>query len=47
MPRYLECKTLTGEWWYKDLKTGEDLPMYTMPVNIYEKIDESEEEDYD
>ena len=30
--RYLYCETITGEWWYKDMKTGEDLPMYSTPI---------------
>ena len=30
--RYLKCETITGEWWYKDLKTGEDLPLYSTPI---------------
>ena len=30
--RYLYCETLTGEWWYKDMETGEDLPMYATPI---------------
>ena len=30
--RYLRCETLTGEWWYKDMETGEDLPMYATPI---------------
>ena len=32
MSRYLKCETLTGEWWYKDMLTGEDLPMYSQPI---------------
>ena len=31
-PRYLKCETITGEWWYKDMKTGEDLPKYATPI---------------
>ena len=30
--KYLRCETLTGEWWYKDMETGEDLPMYATPI---------------
>ena len=30
--KYLMCETLTGEWWYKDMETGEDLPMYATPI---------------
>ena len=28
----MKCETITGEWWYKDLKTGEDLPKYATPI---------------
>lgn len=31
-PRYLYCETITGEWWYKDMQTGEDLPKYATPI---------------
>ena len=30
--KYLRCETLTGEWWYKDMETGEDLSMYATPI---------------
>lgn len=30
--KYLRCETITGEWWYKDMETGEDLPMYATPI---------------
>ena len=30
--RYLKCETLTGEWWYKDMKTGKDLPLFITPI---------------
>lgn len=30
--KYLRCEMLTGEWWYKDMETGEDLPMYATPI---------------
>ena len=32
-PRYLKCEALTGEWWYKDMQTGENLPLFTQPIN--------------
>jgi len=31
--RYLKCETIDGRWWYKDMKTGEDLPMFTTPID--------------
>lgn len=30
--KYLYCETLDGRWWYKDMETGEDLPMYYHPI---------------
>lgn len=30
--RYLKCEDLLGNWWYKDLNTGKDLPLSTTPI---------------
>lgn len=30
--KYMYCEMLDGRWWYKDMETGEDLPMYCQPI---------------
>ena len=30
--RYLYCETLTGEWWYMDMETNEELPKFSKPI---------------
>lgn len=30
--KYLYCETLDGRWWYKNMETGENLPMYSQPI---------------
>ena len=37
-PRYLYCETITGDWWYKDMKTGKDLPLRATPVHFDESV---------
>lgn len=32
--RYVYCETINKLWWYKDLKTQEDLPLF-IPPRIY------------
>lgn len=30
--RYLYCEALTGEWWYIDTETNEELPKFSKPI---------------
>ena len=30
--RYLYCEALTGEWWYMDMETNEELPKFSKPI---------------
>ena len=30
--RYLYCEALTGEWWYMDMETNEELPKFSQPI---------------
>ena len=34
-PKYLECTDLFGNTWYKNLWTGEDLPIGAVPLDLY------------
>ena len=40
MDRYLFCQYITGEWFYKDMKTGEDLPIGATPIDKNEKLED-------
>lgn len=31
--KYLYCETLDGRWWFRNMETGEDLPMYSQPIH--------------
>lgn len=30
--RFLKCEDILGNWWYRDLKTNKDLPLFTTPI---------------
>ena len=34
---WLQCQTLNGDWWYKNIKTGEELPFFTQPIPKYKE----------
>lgn len=38
---WLQCETLSGDWWYENTRTGEKLPPFTQPIPKYK-----EPEDY-
>ena len=34
---WLQCETLSGDWWYENTRTGEKLPLFTQPIPKYKE----------